>query len=86
MHQKFRRDYLRRKETGRGIEHPDPSLLAHIGEMAEIPCNEVIDLMDRSERDVHRVRHELSVEDPAGDVPFSEYGRLVDELEIIKAV
>ena len=63
--EEFGRDYGGRKETGGGVEKADASLFADVGDVAEVPRDEVIDLVERRECDVHRVGEELSVKDAA---------------------
>ena len=47
MHQEFGRYYCRREKTGSGVKDANACLFADVGNMAEIPGYEVIDLIDR---------------------------------------
>jgi len=81
MDQELRCDDNGREETGRGVEESDPRLLANIRQMAEVPGNEIVDLMDRREGNVKRVGHELAVKYSARDVALGEYRGLVCKLK-----
>ena len=47
MHQKFGRDYCRRKESGGGVEDTHAGLFSDVCDVSEIPCDEIIDLVER---------------------------------------
>src|SRR5215203_6140442 len=63
--EKLRRDDRGRKKAGRRVEQSNSRLLSHIREMAEVPRDQVIDLVKRRERHVDRVGNEFSVKDAA---------------------
>ena len=77
MDEEFGRDDCRRKEPGGGIEESDAGLFSHVRNMPEIPGDEVIDLVERRQRDVKGIGDELPVKDPARDVSLGEDGNLV---------
>lgn len=52
--------------------------------MAEIPGDEVIDLVDGRDGNVDGVGDIFTVKDAAVDVAVSEYGNLVGELELVE--
>ena len=53
--------------------------------MAEIPCDDVIDLVKRSERDVKCIRDELSMEYSARNITFRKDRSFIGEFEVLKA-
>lgn len=84
MNQKFRRYDHGGKEAGGGIKQPKTGLFADVGDMAEIPGDEVIDLVIGREGDVDRVGDVLAVKDAAFDVAFCEDGDFLGEVELFE--
>ncbi len=70
MNEKFGRDDHRHEKSGGGIEKPDARLFANICQMSEIPSDEIINFVKRSERDVQRVGHIFAVKNAARNVTF----------------
>ena len=45
---------------------------ADVGDVSEIPCNEIIDLVKRRQRDVKSVRQKFSMKNAAGDISLGK--------------
>jgi len=54
---------------------------ADVRQMPEIPGDEIINFMNRSERDVQRVRQKLAVKNAARNVTFGKDGDFFGEFE-----
>jgi len=52
--------------------------------MAEVPCHEIVHLMDRCEGSVKSIADKLAMEDPARDVALGKDRCLVREVEIFE--
>jgi hypothetical protein len=50
--QELGRDYYRREEAGGGVEHSESGLFADVGDVAEVPGDEIVDLVKGGEGDV----------------------------------
>jgi len=72
---------LLRGRSGSALRPPARGLPVHAGQMAEVPGNEIVDLVDRGEGNVKRVGHELAVKYSARDVALGEYRGLVCKLK-----
>jgi hypothetical protein len=82
--EKFGGDDHGGEETGGGVEEAEAGLFADVGDVAEIPGDEIIDLMKRGEGDVDGVGDVFSVKDPAFDIAFGENGDFFGELELLE--
>src|SRR5437773_2574627 len=74
----------RREETGGSVKKPQPSLLSDIGNMAEIPGNQVIDLVERRHRHVYGVGDIFAVKNAAFDIAFRQDGDLFGQLKLLE--
>ena len=52
--------------------------------MPEIPCDQVIYLVKRGQRDVDRVGHKLSMKDPARDISFGQDRYFFGKFELLE--
>ena len=77
MHQKFRGDYRRGKESGGRVEHTKSRLFANVRDMSEVPGNEIVDLVKRGKGDVESIGKIFPVKDPAGDIAVGQHRRFV---------
>lgn len=82
--EEFGGDDGRRGEAGGGVEEAQARLFADVGEMAEIPGDEVIELIDGGDGVMHGVREEAAVDDAAFDVAFGEDGGLFRDVELVR--
>lgn len=46
VHQEFGCNDRRREKAGCGVEQTDPGLFPYVGDMAEIPSDEIVDLVN----------------------------------------
>ena len=72
MNEKLRRDDRGRKKSGGRIKKANASLLADIGDMPEIPCNEIVYFVEGSQRNMDRIGHKFSVKYAARNVPLGK--------------
>ena len=77
MNEKFGRDDDGREKTGGGIEKTNPRLLSDVGDMSEIPCDEIIDLVKRRQCDMYRIGDIFSVKNTTVDIALGEYRHLL---------
>ena len=57
-------------------------LLSHVRDVAKIPCDDVIDRMKRSQRDVDGIANKIPMEYPAIYVALRKYRHLVIDREL----
>ena len=84
VNEELGRDDDRREESGSGVEQAYAGLFADIGEVAEVPRDEIIDLVKRSQRHVNCVRNELSMKYPPRNISFRENGDLFGKIKAIE--
>jgi len=61
-----------------------PDLTAGVGEVAEIPGDEIVDAVERGDGVVDGVGDEFAVKEAAVDVGFGEDGGFVGEVELVE--
>lgn len=84
MHQKLGRDDNRREESGGGVEKAETCLFADVCKMAEIPRDDVVDLVKRGKGDVDGVGYVFAVKNAAVDIAFGEDRDFLGQLELFE--
>lgn len=82
--EEFGGDDGRGGEAGGGVEEAETRLFADVGEMAEIPCDEVVEFIDGGDGVVDGVREKASMDDAAFDIAFGEDGGLFRDVEFVR--
>ena len=81
MDEKFGRNDDGRKKSGGGVEKPQARLFADVCQMSEIPRNQIIDFVNRGEREMQRVGDKSAMEYAARNITFGENGGFFGEIE-----
>lgn len=65
VNEKLGSDDNGREKSGGGVKKTHAGLFPDIGEVTEIPCDEIIDFVKRSQRHVNGIGDKFSVENAA---------------------
>ena len=84
MNEEFGRDYYGGEEAGGGVEHSESRLFADVGDVAEVPGDEIVDLVKGGEGDVEGVGDVFAVKDAAFDIALGEDGDLFGDVELLE--
>jgi hypothetical protein len=84
VNQELWRDYYGGEEAGGGVEHAESRLFADVGDVAEVPCDEVVDLVKRGEGDVEGVGDVFAVKDAAFDIALGEDDDFLGDIELFE--
>ena len=86
MNQKLGCDDDRREKTRCRIKHPQPRLFSHVGDVAEIPSDEIVYLVKRGDRDMYGIGYVFAVKDAPIDIAFGEYRNFLGKVELLKGL
>ncbi len=84
VYEKFGCDDNWREESGGGVEHTEACLFTDVGNVAEIPCDEIVDLVDGGDGDVDCVGDVFAVKDAALDIAFGEDRDFLGKIELLE--